>query len=156
MANNKPTVYVETSIFSYLTSRLAQDPIVAGQMLETRKWWNDSRAVFDLYASDVVIDEISRGDPDAAAERLEKIANLPLLMASDAATDLAMDLISESALPAKAQVDAYHVGIAATSGIEFLLTWNCRHLANAALRTKIEKVCANTASSRPSSARRQN
>lgn len=137
----KPSVYIETTILGHLTSRLPKDQIVRGQMLETRKWWDESRHAFEIFTSDVVINEASRGDPQAAAERLEKIAAVALVPLSDAAVELGLDLIARSALPAKAEVDAYHLGIVATNGINFLLTWNCRHLANATLRRKIEQVC---------------
>jgi hypothetical protein len=137
----KPTVYIETTIIGHLTARLPKDPMVAGQMLATRKWWNESRQRFELLSSEAVRLEAAKGDPTAAAERLEKIATIPLLQLSELAMDLAERLLAEHALPAKANVDAIHVAIAASNSIEYLLTWNCKHLANATMRSKIEQTC---------------
>jgi predicted nucleic acid-binding protein len=137
----KPTLYIETSVISYLTSRLRPDPIVAGQMLETRKWWAESRFAFELFTSELVLEEASRGDPTAAAERLEALADLALTPVGDATTQLAEALVLGHALPEKARVDALHLAICAINQINFLATWNCRHLANATLREKIEHVC---------------
>jgi len=137
----KPTVYIETTVVSYLTARASNDPLVAGEMAETQKWWRDVGPDYDLTTSQLVIDEASRGDPIAAQERLAILASLDLLPITESAKALALSLVNENALPAKAQVDALHVAIAATNGIEYLITWNCRHLANATLRSRIEQVC---------------
>jgi hypothetical protein len=137
----KPTVYIETTIVGHLTARLTADAVVAGQMLATRKWWKDSRAHFEIFTSELVLAEASRGDPDAASERLDALAGVPLLSIPEASADLADALVARNALPFKARVDAAHVAIAATTGMEYLLTWNCRHLANATLRSRIEQVC---------------
>jgi hypothetical protein len=137
----KPSVYIETTVVGHLTSRLPNDPVVVGQMLATRKWWEESRSQFTLFTSEIVLNEASAGDPQAATERLAALATLPLVPIADAVGELADLLLSRSALPVKARVDAVHVAIAATNAIEYLLTWNCRHLANATLRAKIEEVC---------------
>lgn len=137
----RPTVYIETSVIGYLTSRLRPDPIIAGQMLQTRQWWTNARDRFELLTSDLVVDEASRGDPVAAAERLQILKDLPLAPVSDAVAPMADALIAGHALPAKARVDALHLAICATNGITYLATWNCRHLANATLRGKIREVC---------------
>jgi hypothetical protein len=110
-------------------------------MLQTRLWWKDLRNQFDLFTSDFTIDESSRGDPVAAAERIAAITDVPLVPISAAVHELAGLLLQVHALPLKARVDALHLATAATNGLEFLLTWNCRHLANASLRAKIEKTC---------------
>jgi hypothetical protein len=137
----KPSVYIETTISGHLTSRLPKDPIVAGQMLETRQWWNQSRQAFDCFTSQIVLDEAADGDPAAASERINALSSLPLVPITKAATDLAKLLLFRSALPQKARVDAAHVAVAATNGLQYFLTWNCRHLANVTLRSKIEQAC---------------
>jgi predicted nucleic acid-binding protein len=137
----KPTVYVETTIFGHLTSRLPHDPLVAGQMLATRKWWDESRQRFDLVTSEVVRAECSAGDPQAASERLKMFDDLTLLQIPSGVEALADLLVARHALPRKARIDAFHVAIAATNSIEYLLTWNCRHLANATMRLRIEQTC---------------
>jgi hypothetical protein len=135
------SVYIETSVIGYLTSRLRPDPIVAGQMLETRKWWAESRHAFELSTSELVVLEASRGDPTAAAERLEALAEIPLLPVTDSAVVLADALIAGHAMPQKARADALHLAICTTNQIMCLATWNCRHLANVTLRQKIAQVC---------------
>ena len=135
------TVYIETTILGHLTSRLPKDPIVVGQMLATRKWWDESRGFFELFSSELVRAESARGDSGAATERVEKIGGLKLLPITERARELAKALVAAHALPAKAEVDALHLAIAATGGMAYLLTWNCRHLANATLKTTIEVVC---------------
>jgi len=137
----KPTVYIETTIIGHLTSRLPKDPMVAGQMLATRKWWDESRQRFEILSSEAVRLEVTRGDSTAAAERLERLAGIPLLPLAEDAMDLAERLLADHALPANANVDAIHVAISASNSIEYLLTWNCKHLANAAMRLKIEQTC---------------
>jgi predicted nucleic acid-binding protein len=137
----KPTVYIETTIVGHLTSRLPTDIVVASQMLETRRWWGESRDQFESFISQTVLVEVGRGDPVAAAERLEAIKALPLIPITDSANELAAALIAQHALPPKARVDALHLATAATNGLQYLLTWNCRHLANAVMRAKIEQAC---------------
>jgi predicted nucleic acid-binding protein len=137
----KPRVYIETSVISYLASRPTKDRVLMGNMIETRRWWDSSRPSFDAFTSELVREEASAGDVRAAAKRLKILDQLFLLEIRPQADALALSLLAAMALPPKARRDALHVGIAATNGIEYLLTWNCRHLANAMLRTKIETVC---------------
>jgi len=137
----KASVYIETTIAGHLTSRLSSQAIVAGQMLETRDWWQRDRQQFDCYTSQAVLSEAGRGDPQPAADRLKILSALPLLTMTPAVEPLADLLLARAALPVKARFDAVHVAIAATSGMNYLLTWNCRHLANATLRGKIERAC---------------
>jgi hypothetical protein len=133
-------LYVETSVVSYLTAYPSRDVVVAGQQQVTLEWWG-SRSRFDLYVSDAVIAEASRGDPDAAARRLDVLSGIPLLEATPDAEVLANKILQTATMPPKAAVDAAHVAIATVHGLDFLLTWNCTHIANAANRSKIEKVC---------------
>jgi hypothetical protein len=133
-------LYIETSVVSYLTANASRDVVVAGQQQITREWWN-SRARFELYASDAVISESGRGDPDAAARRLDALSGIPLLEATQDAQALASEMLRTATMPPKAAVDAAHVSIATVHGLDFLLTWNCTHIANAANRPRIEKVC---------------
>jgi hypothetical protein len=110
-------------------------------MVATREWWDKDRRNFECFTSPIVLDEAGRGDPGAAAERLKILADLPLVLGNEAVDALAALLLARAALPAKARYDAVHLAIAAVSGMNFLLTWNCRHLANATLRGKIERAC---------------
>ncbi|HWB53242.1 MAG TPA: type II toxin-antitoxin system VapC family toxin [Tepidisphaeraceae bacterium] len=109
--------------------------------MATRKWWDEARQRFEVLSSEAVRREVAHGDPMAAAERLKKLNEMPLLQLTDTAMDLAERLLAEHALPIKANVDAIHVALAASNSIEYLLTWNCKHLANATMRSKIEQTC---------------
>jgi hypothetical protein len=135
------SVYVETTIVSYLTARPSRDPIREGQQQLTRLWWSTRRAAFDLFTSEIVVIEAAAGDPVAAKERLDALRPIPKIDILETAVDLSEELLAAAALPIVAARDSLHVGICAVNGIDYLLTWNCRHLANAVLRDRIEEVC---------------
>ena len=139
--NEKPTVYIETSIVSYLTARPSRDLLVAAHQQLTVVWWDEQRTHYELFTSQVVLAEARAGDPDAAQRRLAVLERLPLLDVTDAAIALATTLVTGQALPAQAAQDALHLALACVHGMEYLLTWNCTHLANARLRSRIEQVC---------------
>ena len=107
----------------------------------THDWWEKRRLQFELYISQVVLRECQAGDASAAAERLKVLQDLPLLEQTEEATRLAQALVERVPLPERAAVDALHVAIAAVHGMDYLLTWNCTHIANATLRGPIESVC---------------
>ncbi len=134
-------VYIETTIVSYLTAWPSQDVIRAAHQEITRSWWNDSRDAFHVYVSAATVREASGGDPIAAAERLRALRGLPELEITVEAEELAQELLNEIPLPARAAVDALHIAVAAVHGMDYLLTWNCTHIANATLRSRIESVC---------------
>lgn len=138
----KPTVYIETTIISYLTARQTNDPIRQAHQLLTQQWWTDARSHFDLFTSDLVIVEASAGDPDAAQRRLTALSSLPLLAFDDTLYSIADRIAQFVVLPEHARADALHVAYAAFHSIDYLLTWNCKHLANGMLLKKIEHVCA--------------
>jgi predicted nucleic acid-binding protein len=135
------TVYIETSIVSYLTARPSRDLLVAAHQQLTVAWWDQQRSHYEIFTSQVVLAEARAGDPDAAPRRVAVLEHLPLLDVTDAAITLAAALVSGQALPAQAAQDALHVAVACVHGIEYLLTWNCAHLANARLRSRIEQIC---------------
>lgn len=137
----KATVYVETSIISYLTARPSKDVVIAAHQKLTRAWWKDRRHAFDLYTSDLVIDEATQGDAKAATARSKALAEIARLEATADVAILARRLLDSGSLPAKAAADAVHIAVATCHGIDYLLTWNCKHIANAELRTRIEAVC---------------
>ncbi len=137
----KPKVYVETTVVSYLTARLSRDIVVAAHQQITQEWWDTRREQFQLVASQLVVREASAGDAEAARERLEVLTPVTLLEVTPEALTLAQELVSVGAVPTQAAEDALHIAIAVTNGVEYLLTWNHRHLANPAMRTKIEEVC---------------
>jgi len=134
-------VYVETSVVSYLTSRLSRDLVVAGHQQITQEWWTTQRDKVELFVSQTVLEEAAAGDQEAARQRLSIIEDLPLLEITEEAIALAKDLVRFGPLPERAAVDALHIAIAVTNRVDYLLTWNCKHLANAALRHRIERAC---------------
>lgn len=134
-------VYIETSIVSYLAGRPSRDLVVAGRQQLTHTWWEQRRAAFDLYISQVVLDEVRAGDPDAARRRSALVADLPLLDVTTDVAELAAALIDRVPLPRQAAADAAHIAVAAYHGMDFLLTWNVAHIANASLRRRVEDVC---------------
>jgi hypothetical protein len=138
-------VYIETTFVSYLTARPSRDVVIAGHQQSTREWWEQSRTDFELCTSQLVLQEAGSGDPDAARERLGLLRAMVLLDTTAAAVQLAEALLRANALPEKAGDDALHIAIAANQKIPYLLTWNCRHLANATMRPVIEAVCAGQA-----------
>lgn len=137
----KPKVYLETSFPSYLTSRASRDVTVAGRQQDTHDWWNVHRVKFDVLTSDLVVLEAGAGDPAAASDRLKMLKTIAVLNTTREAIAMAKTLLDSDAVPQKASDDALHIAIAATNGIDYLLTWNCRHIANAVLRSKIDDVC---------------
>ncbi len=136
----KPKAYLETTIASYLTAWPSRDLVMAANQATTREWWENRRDAFQLFISQTVIKESSAGDQDAAQRRLEFLKPFPLLDITEEVETLAAKLIAEVPLPPKAQADAVHIAVAAVHGMNYLLTWNCTHIANATLRTQIEAV----------------
>ncbi len=141
MAIDKKTVYVETSIVSYLTARPTSDLLAAAWQKSTVDWWETQRKRFDLYTSDVAIEEAGKGTPEAAARRLEALSVIPVLPITEAMVELSKALIQERALPTKALDDALHIAVSAVHGVDYLLTWNCRHLDNAETKPIVRSVC---------------
>lgn len=136
----KPTVYLETTIPSYLAAWPSRDLVRAAHQQITREWWAQ-REAFDLCTSRLVVQECQAGDPQAAADRLAVLKGIPLLEQRSEAAGLAEALLRDVPLPAKAAADALHIATAAVHGMQYLLTWNCTHLANVILRPRIEAVC---------------
>lgn len=135
----KPKVYIETSIPSYLTAWRSRDLVVAGNQQTTKEWW-DRRNDFELYISEFVLQEASNGDSKAAENRLKSLEGIPEIEINEEVAAIAEKLLLEASLPNKARVDALHIATATIGGMDYLLTWNCAHIANPAFRFKIESV----------------
>jgi hypothetical protein len=135
------TVYIETSVVSYLVSRPGRDLVVAGHQQLTREWWENRRAKFVCFISDVVLDEARDGDAAQAAMRLQALAGFPRLAATLEAEKLAAAFL-ECVLPTKAARDAAHLAIATAGKVKYLLTWNCNHLANAQILDRLDPIAA--------------
>jgi predicted nucleic acid-binding protein len=136
------TVYIETSVVSYLTALPARDLLAAAWQNATNRWWETRRQRFELFTSQLVIDEARKGHPDAAQRRLDALAAIAHLSMPDPVTNLAAALLTEGALPSKATDDALHVAVSAYHGVDYLLTWNCRHIDNAEMKPLMRSVCA--------------
>jgi hypothetical protein len=136
----KPKVYLETTIPSYLTAWPSRDLVRAAHQQITREWWQSRRNEFDLFISQFVIQEVTAGDSEAAAERVSVLEGVPMLEVNEDTNVLAQELIQRTPLPSRAIVDAFHIAVAVIHGMDYLLTWNCSHLANATLRGRIESI----------------
>ncbi len=136
------SVYLETTFISYLVARASRDVIVAGHQQTTHDWWENRRGQFACSISQVVIDEASLGDPAEVQKRLAVIADLPTLKVSEDAEGLTKAIMAAGMLPPHAFPDAAHVAVSAVHAIDYLLTWNCKHLANAQIARRIAAVCA--------------
>ncbi|MGG6268710.1 type II toxin-antitoxin system VapC family toxin [Leptolyngbya sp. AN03gr2] len=135
------TVYIETSILGYLTARSTQNLILAANIEVTKEWWRSRRDDFTLHISQTVLDEIAQGDAEIATQRLEIVRNLVLLDLNEAVKDLAKQFLIQSNLPPKAADDAVHIAAATVHRMDYLLTWNCKHIANVQIQKKLSSIC---------------
>jgi len=133
----KSTLYVETSIISYLTARPSRDPIVSARQQLTQVWWEQYRNEFELFISGYVIQEARIGDSVAAQRRLDALQDISVLPSTNEVEKLALEIRNYGTLPEKATLDSLHIAMAISHRIEYLLTWNLKHLANPVLQRKI-------------------
>jgi len=141
MMKMKPKVYLETSVISYLTARPSRDIIAAAHQQVTQEWWETRRSSFDVFISQIVVQEAGEGNEDAVKRRFEMIEAVPEIEVNPEAVALAQALVSEGLVPKKAGADALHIAIATVHGMDYLLTWNLKHIANAILRNEIADGC---------------
>ena len=135
------SVYLETTFISYLVARASRDLIVAAHQQLTQEWWAKRRADFECYVSQVVVDEASAGDPNEVQKRLAVLSNIPVLDVTEDVNSLTKAIINEGITPAHALADAGHIAVAAVNVVDYLLTWNCKHLANVQIARRIRLVC---------------
>jgi predicted nucleic acid-binding protein len=136
----KQTVYIETTIPSYLAARPSRDLIRAAEQQLTRDWWA-TRDQYELRVSRIVIAECTNGDPNAAEARLKAIEGIPILVDDEETEALAQILLRGLQFPDRAAADAFHIAVASLNGVDKLVTWNCKHIANPDLRVKLEVLC---------------
>jgi len=134
-------IYIETSLISILVARSSRDLIMTARQQITTEWWDKERPNHELFTSEVVMQEAQRGDPTEIAKRMAALANMILLDVPDSAKQLAGMLLKNHALPEKAVLDALHIAVATVHGMDYLLTWNCKHIANVTMRGLIELTC---------------
>jgi len=133
-------VYVESSVISYITARPSRDLVVSARQAITNEWWEQKRKKYDVYISELVIEEIASGDKEAAQKRLDVVKAIPNLEITETAKELASLLISSGAVPDNSPEDALHIGLAAAQGVDYLLTWNFKHINNATKRADITQL----------------
>ena len=134
------SLYLDTSIIGYLTIRPSTNLITASNSVITQNWWDTRRQNFTLYISEVVLEELARGDQEIATKRLDLISELPLLALNEAVEELAQQFLIKSNLPPKASDDALHIALATVYKVDYLLTWNCKHIANAQIQKKLSQI----------------
>jgi len=132
-------VYIETSIVSLLVSDPSRDLLTASNQRGTRDWWNERRPLFQCVTSDETLAESARGDAEQARLRLLALEILPSFPITAEAENLAVDFLRSGALPASAKSDAVHLAVATIARTDYLLTWNCKHLANAQVLRRLER-----------------
>ena len=133
------TVYIETSILGYITARPSRNLVVAANVQVTREWWDTRRSDFQLYTSQAVVKEVSQGDAEIASRRLEILRDFSLLELNQSVFDLVEQFLGRSNVPST-DVDAVHIATATVHGIDYLLTWNCKHIANAQIQGKLAEI----------------
>ena len=138
----KPRLYIETTIPSYLVARPSKQLRLAADQEATKEWWKLHRHEYELFVSEIVLVEVSRGNAESAAARLAALRGIAVLDDLPVAKTLTKQLLAEAIIPPVAAEDAIHLGLAAAHGLDYLLTWNCRHINNPMLRRRIEQACA--------------
>jgi hypothetical protein len=136
-----PTVYLDTSVPSYLTARPARDRSIMRMQRISCLWWNAYRSRFNVYVSEVVLEEAANGNEEAAIRRTESISAFTSLDLTEEARSLAELILTETRLPESVRTDAQHAAIAATNDIEVVMTWNSKHLANPEIIPKVRRAC---------------
>jgi predicted nucleic acid-binding protein len=136
----KPTVYIETSVISYLTAQISRDLVVAAHQQLTIEWWQQALPQFEPFVSPVVLEEIARGDPEAANKRKSSVAAFGILEIAEEVRDLAESYFTAIDLPEKARADAYHLALAVWHGMDYLVTWNCTHIASGKVKQIVQRI----------------
>lgn len=137
----KQKVYIETSIVGYLSSRMSRDIVQASNQTLTEEWWHIHRRKFQLYTSQLVINEARSGDLEAANRRLVYLEDLLVLAYDDDCEKIAKHFLQPiGPIHPSAEADAMHIAMSTNYGVDFLLTWNCKHIANAAIEIQLQKI----------------
>lgn len=131
-------MFIETTIPSYYVARRSRDIVQAARQELTVEWWDTHRSQYELLSSQIVIDEAARGEGAMAQKRLSMLAEVPLLVITDAVIEVAEDLLADGVVPERASDDALHISCAGVHGVDFLLTWNCKHIANPHIRNRMQ------------------
>ena len=136
----RSSVYIETTIISYLTSKPSRDLIIAAHQRITDEWWADVRPQVDCYISPFLIDEASRGDPVYAQKRLDEVVAFAMLEVNEQIEDLAQQYFAVLQIPEKAKIDAFHLAVAAWHKMDYVLSWNCKHIASGRVQKTLQEI----------------
>ncbi len=136
----KPTVYIETSIIGYLTTKPSSDLLTAAHQQLTLEWWQQIQPQVNCFVSPFVIEEVSNGNPEAANRRLQVVSHLPILQANEEVKKLADTYFVAISLPERARLDASHLAMAVWHQIDYLLSWNCKHIVSARVRKIVQEL----------------
>jgi predicted nucleic acid-binding protein len=134
-------IYLETSIISYLAARRSRDLVISAWQEITREFWDKHRSRYRLHTSELVVEECRMGDAEAVRSRLALLRGIPEIPVDSTARNLASALLAKGVLPPKAAIDALHIAVAAAGGMDYLLTWNCRHLNNPVIKPRVRSIC---------------
>ena len=137
----RPSVYIETTIVSYLVARPSRDAVMAERQRQTREWWENRRGEYRLFTSDMTLAEVQRGEAFMARTRVAALTGIPLITTHGGISALAEALLTRGPLPINARSDAYHIAVAAAESVTYLLTWDRRHIANPRMKRRCEQVC---------------
>lgn len=132
----KRKIYLETSVISYLTAKPSKTIIGAAHQQITSAWW-EKRKEYEIFVSESVLRECAAGNPDAAQKRLKIAETLPLLLISEDMLQIAQEFLNRGIIPTKAAEDGLHIAIATIHQVDYLLTWNCKHIANPEIQRNI-------------------
>ena len=135
------SVYIETTIPSYLSARSSRDLIVAAHQRITHEWWEGQREKYQLFISPIVVTECSAGDPERAKARLALLTEMTLLEYSPRIDSLTEQIMGGLRIPQSKRLDAMHLAYAVEYQIDFVMTWNCSHLANAQSEKALASFC---------------
>jgi predicted nucleic acid-binding protein len=141
MLRQKPRIYLDTTMISYCAARLHRDPVVRSRQLATRKWWQEYREHSEFCISSYVTEEIEKGDSTAATKRMECVLGVRVIAPELATQALAQKLLKELRIPHRSRMDALHLAIAAANGLDYIVSWNFKHMANAGIRAVYRDVC---------------
>lgn len=138
--SKKPTVYLETSVISYYVGKPSRDLITLAHQHLTVMWWEKALSKVEGYVSEFIMSEVAKGDPLASKKRLEVCNQFPVLATTPDLESLSEIYFKSLGIPEAAKLDAYHIACATIFNLDYLLTWNCAHIANAVMKKRIEKI----------------
>jgi predicted nucleic acid-binding protein len=138
----KPTVYIETTVISYLTAKPSRDLLIAAHQQVTHEWWEKALSHLEVFVSPIVLEEILKGDEQAAKLRFERVSSFPLLEVLPEVRDLAESYFSAIEIPEKARGDSYHLALATWHGMDFMVSWNCTHIVRGRVKRIVEEINA--------------